>query len=798
MSLPPSDRIAPPFDVELPQVPYPGLRPFETDEWPVFFGREKMTDEVINQLIQKHLVVVHGDSGCGKSSLIRAGVLAQLEQEHARSGASWRTCTMLPREAPLWGLAQALAELDDRADDTDHVREIRRRLNLGVDAPTALAEKLRQGEDDHICILVDQFEELFTFARRHGTDEARVFVDVLISLQRNPPPGLYGILTMRSEFLGVCARYGGLAEAVNKTQYLLSRMERSALLRAVREPAPLYGGEVTWSLAERLIADAGGGQDQLALIQHGLMLMWRRKVGTGMNQQVAEPYRKGRRPEWSLGLVDYKSAGGLVAMLSNHADDIMEAVAPDAERKKIVEHLFRALTDVNAEGYAVRRPQTLGELQQVTAVSKATLDTIVDAFRADGVSFLNPYGADQIGPDRQIDISHEALIRCWRNIADEQQGWLQHEFRDGLIWKTLRMMAEKGETLSPTATTDRDAWLNTLPSEAWAKRYGGGWDDVQQLMKDSRKARDDQAKRQHELDQAKMREAEALADQAKMREAKARSDQAEDARRAAAELANKEQELRAAQEKITVAVALRNIIGMTLLPIGLVVLSVVVMRQFDTEEFYQGIVAGLIPALALFVASSIKEGLLESENEARGRLSQKKPRLLFVSLIFMHLVLWGLMLAWFSSFQSLEGRLIADKQLVDITPYADQAFQKSVAGMLLLSSWLPLTVMACLLLGILFGRLQFWSIAVANLISIGSCVLVIRLIEILDVNMSIEIMFETMFQGSLHDSSMITWDQTALMVMAAGAGFALLFLLSVIMSISISTGAWFGRRAQVS
>ena len=56
------------FDMELPRTPYPGLRPFNTEEWPVFFGREQMTDEVIGRVIRQHLVVVHGDSGCGKSS----------------------------------------------------------------------------------------------------------------------------------------------------------------------------------------------------------------------------------------------------------------------------------------------------------------------------------------------------------------------------------------------------------------------------------------------------------------------------------------------------------------------------------------------------------------------------------------------------------------------------------------------------------------------------------------------------------------------------------------------------------
>ena len=122
---------------------------------------------------------------------------------------------------------------------------------------------------------------------KHGRDEAQLFVDFLVGLQENPPQGLHAILTMRSEFLGDCARFEGFAEAVNQTQYLLPQMERPALLRAIREPAALYDGEVTRELAEQLIADAGGGQDQLPLIQHGLMLLWRRKIGRADRHDLA-------------------------------------------------------------------------------------------------------------------------------------------------------------------------------------------------------------------------------------------------------------------------------------------------------------------------------------------------------------------------------------------------------------------------------------------------------------------------------------------------------------------------------
>ena len=90
------------FAVTLPQRPYPGLRPFEKDEWPIFFGRERMADAIVAQLLEKRVLMVHGDSGCGKSSLVRAAVLPKLEQESARGGICWRTGAAMPREAPLW------------------------------------------------------------------------------------------------------------------------------------------------------------------------------------------------------------------------------------------------------------------------------------------------------------------------------------------------------------------------------------------------------------------------------------------------------------------------------------------------------------------------------------------------------------------------------------------------------------------------------------------------------------------------------------------------------------------------
>ncbi len=409
MGIPSSQQPDAFFDVKLPGAPYPGLRHFDMHEWPIFLGRETATNEVAGQLIWQQLVVVHGDSGCGKSSFICAGVLAQLEQEHARNDMRWRSITMRPQLAPLENLAQALVGLDGSPNDVDSILELRRILNLGRRAPAALAEHLRHRDGDQICIHVDQFEELFSFAENHDHDEAQLFVDMFVGLHENPPAGLYAILTLNSESLNTCSQFEGLAEAVGRAQYRLPQVERLDLIRAIREPAQLYGGEIARELAERLVADAGDRPNQLPLIQHTLMFLLQRKVG---RLDLAA-----RKESWHLGLDDYGGGGGLSALLSAHADEVVASVAPGPDRRRIVQHLFRALVDIDAAGKLIRPLRTFGDLLKIVDCDGLTLHCFVNHFRAEGVSFLIPYGNAIVDDNTCICIGSETLITGWQRLS---------------------------------------------------------------------------------------------------------------------------------------------------------------------------------------------------------------------------------------------------------------------------------------------------------------------------------------------------------------------------------------------
>ncbi len=61
-----------------PSNPFVGLRPFLSGESHLFFGRRGQTNDVLMKLQQHRLLAVVGRSGCGKSSLVRAGLIPAL------------------------------------------------------------------------------------------------------------------------------------------------------------------------------------------------------------------------------------------------------------------------------------------------------------------------------------------------------------------------------------------------------------------------------------------------------------------------------------------------------------------------------------------------------------------------------------------------------------------------------------------------------------------------------------------------------------------------------------------------
>ena len=60
--------------------PFRSLQSFDPDDAWLFFGRDRDTSELVERLQRSRVLVVIGNSGSGKSSLVRAGLIPALQR----------------------------------------------------------------------------------------------------------------------------------------------------------------------------------------------------------------------------------------------------------------------------------------------------------------------------------------------------------------------------------------------------------------------------------------------------------------------------------------------------------------------------------------------------------------------------------------------------------------------------------------------------------------------------------------------------------------------------------------------
>src|ERR1041385_1335888 len=318
--------------------PFPGLRPFEQDEYRLFFGREGQSDALIERLQRSHFLAVVGTSGSGKSSLVRAGLLPALRGGMmAGAGSGWRIAIMRPGSDPIGNLAHSLAEQDALpkgggglapAEAEAVIEATLRRGSLGL---VEAVRQARLAEYEKLLLVVDQFEELFRFraARVSSSteDDASAFVTLLLEASKQSELPIFVVPTMRSDFLGDCAQFQGLPEAINDGQYLIPRMTRDERRFAITGPVGVKRCKITEPLVNRLMNDVGDNPDQLPILQHALMRTW-------------DYWAAHRLDSEAIDLSDYEAVGTMSDALSLHADEAFNEL-PDERSRQIAGSFLR-------------------------------------------------------------------------------------------------------------------------------------------------------------------------------------------------------------------------------------------------------------------------------------------------------------------------------------------------------------------------------------------------------------------------------------------------------------------------
>jgi tetratricopeptide (TPR) repeat protein len=494
-----------------PARPFPGLRPFEYADHSYFFGRDDQKYALYRMVDRSRFITAVGSSGSGKSSLVFAGLCPLLDKESRDAGGrNWTWRAMSPGSSPLDRLIELLVRpagvprdgsTNDVLSQPQYARIsylIRNSSSRGLVQALAEIESLR---GKTLLLIVDQFEELFrySFAAQGserdkellGREEATLFVRLLLEVGRSADCNVRIMLTMRSDFIGDCARFRGLPEAVSEVQFLVPSLTRGQREEVIRKPIEKAKALIDPKLVEHLLNDNNDDMDQLPVLQHCLLRLWD-QAGRDMSTANANSPRR-------LTLDHYQAIGRMEGALSQHADEILRGL-PGLEFA--VQLVFRALADFDKDARVIRRALPFKQLLAETGLPKADLRKVLDRFRAVDCSFLRPAPPRELeDDDTSIDVGHEALLRRWERVSGRpgalateetaEAGWLATEKRDGERYRFLLARATADGDLLPFRQVKQrlEWWATPGRTKAWAERYGGGFAQVRRLLQRSRNAR---------------------------------------------------------------------------------------------------------------------------------------------------------------------------------------------------------------------------------------------------------------------------------------------------------------------
>jgi len=429
------------------------------------------------------MLLVAGESGAGKSSLLRAGLIPQLAAGALGPGSQgWPRRVIQPAGSPLRELAMRLADMAG----ADPVSVYRSLSAAPGEAPmlvehavrTAASRVADTGSDGpadaaaaapRLVLIIDQFEELFTAGRDTEEDRAErdAFIVALHAAATVPagpqkiPPALV-VAVVRADFLGRLIAYPPLKAALDAGPFTVGPMSEAELRLAIIGPAAEAGLAIEPALADTVIAELregtgdGLGSGALPLMSQAMAATWERREGN------------------ELTLRGYRRTGGVADAVNRGAQAAYDALT--SRQKDTARLVFTQLTVVTPDGGLARRRCRRADLHAPGAPLAADIDAVLDTFSARRLLIL---GKDY------AEISHDVLLHSWKQLRD----WLGYDQLDRALYSQVVSDAQTWDfngrdssylyrpgrlaTVDAAATRWQNAPTRYLPLPATGKAFLG-------------------------------------------------------------------------------------------------------------------------------------------------------------------------------------------------------------------------------------------------------------------------------------------------------------------------------------
>jgi len=426
----PASAVAGPGPV--PDAPYKGLQPYAKEDAAIFFGRESERRVLIANLLATRLTLLYGESGVGKSSLLRAGVVSHL-REQERLGARPRSAARLRivffNEWSGDPVARLVARIEEECHCAGDQRGGTGLAGGGLDRPAALADTLEAWTAERnvqVLLILDQFEEYFLY-HRDEDDEAGFAAQLSRAVNHRGIPVSF-LLAIREDTLAKLDRFKGRIPGLFENYLRVRHLRAGQAARAVTGPlerlsrltpeAEPFGvdpelvaevldqvqvGKVVLSVAGRGTVAGTAGRDEAdppietPYLQMVLSRLW------------SEERRLGSR---RLRLETLRRLGGARQIVRTHLDEAMAALAPDEQAAAA--GVFHYL--VTPSGSKISH--TLADLADYAGLDQARVRAVLAKLSAADVRIVRAVAApaDEDGEPR-FEIFHDVLapaVLDWR------------------------------------------------------------------------------------------------------------------------------------------------------------------------------------------------------------------------------------------------------------------------------------------------------------------------------------------------------------------------------------------------
>ena len=377
-----------------------GLRVLEEPDAAIFFGRDTQITKAMDAIRRlrdgapERMLVILGASGAGKSSFLRAGLLARLKRDSERFVVLPTVRPGLAAVTGPTGLRQALGlsgSIDVatiaaqftrlRASVSEHLRV--HGVPSSVDAPSV---------SPSVVLPIDQAEELFVAGDEEAARAVELIAGTLVA-----DSSVILLLTIRSDSFGNLQGDPRLS-GIPRLPFDLARLPAVAFKEIIEGPTRLPGSgvEIDKELTEQLVQDFEGA-DALPLLAFTLE---RLVVDHGATGHLGKHHY----------IEDMKGVGGAIRAAVERAF-ARAALIPGLPqtRAELDELAQRSFVPglVRIDDVASPAKRRIALRRNLPPDALPLIDCLIDE---------RLLVADTVGGERTVEVSHEAVLRHWREL----------------------------------------------------------------------------------------------------------------------------------------------------------------------------------------------------------------------------------------------------------------------------------------------------------------------------------------------------------------------------------------------